>query len=515
MMIQRFTFAVLVASLMALLCAAMPAAQAAGDACELLRDLKLPDTTVTEATPVEAGAFSQPGSKPDAAPVQAPAFCRVAATIRPSPASHINIEVWLPQAADWNGSLLGTGNGGAGGAIMYAPLLRGVRSGFAVANTDMGTTTTGLDFSFGIGQPELQKDWAYRATHLMTVAAKQIAARYYGRKAARALFWGCSTGGHQAVTEARRYPDDYDGIIAGAPANNRIRLHTVTTWNWLATHEDPESYVPVAKIPVIHTAVLAACDALDGVTDGVIDDPRKCRFDPTSLVCANGDAADCLTGKQAVALKRIYQGPKDPRTGEQIFPGMFPGAEANTFGLARIAETPPGSKMPLPGGGLLAWGRSWKGPGFDFAKDLTAALKDLAFIDDADPDLSAFRKRGGKLLLYGGWADPLIPAADLVRYFESVQEAAGGPKAASAFVRLFMVPGMGHCSGGDGTSTFDPLAALVPWVEKGLAPEQLVAARVVGGKPVRTRPICAYPQFAKWNGNGSTDDAANFACVSK
>jgi feruloyl esterase len=304
-------------------------ASAAAGPCERLSTLTLPDTTITSAMAVDAGPFKAAGAQP----LTVPASCRVAATIKPSPESHIRIEVWLPPSTSWNGKFLGTGNGGAGGAISYSALATGLVKGYAVANTDMGTTTTGLDFSFGIGHPDLAKDWAYRATHLMTVIAKQITKTYYDRDPALAYFTGCSTGGHQAITEAHRFADDYNGIVSGDPANNRIRLHLVGTWNWIATHEDPESYFPLATIPMIHRAVLEACDAIDGIRDGVIDDPRKCKFDPMSLVCRSGEAADCLTAKQAAALKKIYQGPKNPRTGELVFPGMYPGSEANPFGL--------------------------------------------------------------------------------------------------------------------------------------------------------------------------------------
>jgi feruloyl esterase len=489
-------------------------AHAAAGPCERLSALTLPDTTITSATAVDAGPFKVQGAPAGAPSVTVPAFCRVAATIKPSPDSHIRIEVWLPPSGSWNGKFLGTGNGGAGGTISYPALATGLLKGYAVTNTDMGTTTTGLDFSFGIGHPDLAKDWAYRATHLMTVIAKQVTKAYYERDPALAYFTGCSTGGHQAITEAHRFAGDYNGIVSGDPANNRIRLHLVGTWNWIATHEDPESYFSPAKIPMIHKAVIEACDAIDGIRDGVIDDPRKCRFDPMSLVCRGGEAPDCLTAKQATALKRIYQGPKNPRTGEIVFPGMYPGSEANPFGLERPLSQPPspGQQMPAPGGGLIAWATSWQGPGFDFDKDLTAVAQELDYIDDADPNLSAFKKRGGKLIMYTGWADPLIPAQDLVNYYEHMQNVMGGADATGEFARLFMVPGMGHCAGGEGPNRFDALAALELWVEKGTAPTKMIASHMTAGIVDRTRPLCVYPQVARWKGRGSTDEAANFEC---
>src|SRR5438309_3481685 len=249
--------------------AAGAAASAAPATCESLTSLALRETTITSATAVPAGPFTLPGAqaRAGAAPpsLTVPAFCRVAATLKPTPESNIKIEVWLPAAEAWNGKLLGTGNGGAGGVISYAALLNGLQRGFATANTDMGTTTTGLDFSFGVGHPEMIKDWGYRSTHLMTVVAKQVIDGFYGRVPRLSYFTGCSTGGHQAMTEAQRFPEDYNGIVSGDPANNRTHLHVVNIWNYDATHVDPESYFPVTKARMINTAVLAACDKLDGV----------------------------------------------------------------------------------------------------------------------------------------------------------------------------------------------------------------------------------------------------------
>jgi feruloyl esterase len=481
-------------------------------ACDALGKLTLPNATITAAVPVDAGTFRAPGAAATAAPMNTPAFCRVAATLAPTPESHIRIEVWLPPAAVWNGKFLGTGNGGAGGVISYPALAAGLQKGYATTNTDMGTSTTGLDFGFGVGHREMVVDWGYRATHLMTVAAKTIAKAYYTRDPQQSYFMGCSTGGHQAITEARRYPDDYNGIVAGDPANNRVRLHMNGYWAYEATHDDPASYIPPAKLPMINRAVLNACDALDGLTDGIIDDPRKCTFDVASIQCKGDDAADCLTAPQVAAMKKIYQGPRNPRTGEQIFPGMYLGSEVNPLGLDRTLANAPGSGRPAPPPGLAIW-TNWKGPGYDWDKDASMVIGELSpVLDDADPDLSAFRKHGGKLLLYTGWADPLIPAADLLNYYGSMQKKMGGPQSTAEFARLFMVPGMGHCAGGNAPTRFDALAALEPWVEKGAPPDKMIAAQVVQGETKRTRPLCVYPQVARWNGTGSQDDAANFSC---
>jgi feruloyl esterase len=492
--------------------AALPIDAQPPSSCDALGGLKIADTTITSAADVAAGSFRAPNAAATAATMQNPVFCRVAATIAPTPESHIKVEVWLPPASAWNGKFLGTGNGGAGGVISYAALLAGVQKGYAATNTDMGTTTTGLDFTFGVGHREMVVDWGYRATHLMTTVAKQIAKSYYAKDPAQSYFQGCSTGGHQAITEARRYPNDYNGIIAGDPANNRVRLHMANYWNWEATHADPASYIPTAKLPMINKAVLAACDALDGLTDGIIDDPRKCTFDPAALTCKAGDAPDCLTAPQVTALTKIYQGPKNPRTGAVIFPGMYRGSEINPLGLDRTLANPPDSARPRPAPGLAIW-TNWKGPAYDWDKDATAVINELApILDDADPDLTAFKARGGKLLLYTGWADPLIPAADLVNYYESMQKTMGGAQATADFARLFMVPGMGHCAGGNAPTRFDALAALEPWIEKGQPPSTMLAAQIVQGQTKRTRPLCVYPQVAKYNGSGSQDEASSFSC---
>jgi feruloyl esterase len=504
---ERFAIACALAACVA----ATVAAQSPSGPCEALTGLKLQDTTMTAAAAVAAGPF-KPNANASAPAMTVPAFCRVAATLKPTPESNIRIEVWLPSAETWNGKFLGTGNGGAAGVISYPALLAGLQKGYATTNTDMGTSTTGLDFSFGVGHREMVVDWGYRATHLMTVVAKQIAKSYYSRDPQQAYFMGCSTGGHQALTEARRYPEDYNGIVAGDPANNRVRLHMNGYWAYEATHTDPASYIPPSKLPMINKAVLNACDKNDGLADGIIDDPRKCAFDIASIQCPGADSPDCLTAPQVAAMKKIYQGPKNPRTGELIFPGMYLGSEVNPLGLDRTLANAPGSGRPAPPPGLAIW-TNWKGPGYDWDTDASKVISELSpLLDDADPDLNAFRKRGGKLLLYTGWADPLIPAADLVNYYEGMQKKMGGASATAEFARLFMVPGMGHCAGGTSPNRFDALSALEPWVEKGTAPDKMIASQVAQGATVRTRPLCPHPQVAAYKGTGSTDDAANFVC---
>jgi len=472
--------------------------------CESLASLTLQDSTITAATSL-APPDKLPGGRGGAA-VTAP-FCRVAATIKPTPESHINIEVWMPPPAAWNGKFLGTGNGGAAGRISYAPLANGVKRGYAASNTDMGSSGSGLDFSFAIGHPELQKDFIVRSTHLMTVVSKQIVQAYYGRAQQRAYFEGCSTGGHEAMTEVQRFPDDYDGIVSGDPANNRTHLHVVNIWNYEAMHETPASLIPATKLPMINHAVIAACDALDGMVDGVIDDPRRCHFDPAAIQCAGADGPTCLTQPQVAALRKVYDGPRNPRTGELIFPGMKPGSEINGNGLDRALGN-------APGPGLINWASNYTGPKFDFDHDMATVDEQLAsWVNDVNPDLSAFRKHGGKLVMYSGWADPLVPSQDVVNFYEKVEQKMGGPEKTREFARLFMVPGMGHCAGGVGPNRFDALAALEPWVEKGTAPDTMIASKIANNVTERTRPLCPYPQVARWKGVGSTDEAASYACV--
>ncbi len=414
----------------------------------------------------------------------------------------------MPPPPAWNRKFLGTGNGGAAGRISYGPLSNGIQRGYATSNTDMGSTGSGLDFSFAIGHPELQKDFVFRSTHLMTVVAKQIVQAYYGQRTpAAAYFQGCSTGGHEAMTEAQRFPDDYDGIVSGDPANNRTHLHIVSLWNYQAMHESPASLIPAAKLPMINHAVIAACDALDGIVDGVIDDPRRCNFDPATIQCPGADAPNCLTQPQVVTLRKVYDGPHNPRTGELIFPGMKPGSEINAGGRERALGK-------APGPGLINWASNYTGPKFDFDHDMATVDEQLAsWVNDMNPDLSAFRKHGGRLLMYSGWADPLIPSQDVVNFYEKIEQKMGGPEKTQEFARLFMVPGMGHCSGGVGPNHFDALGALEPWVEKGTAPDSIIASKIAKNVTERTRPLCPYPQIARWKGTGNTDEAANFACV--
>ena len=392
-----------------------------------------------------------------------------------------------------------------------------LRRGYAAASTDTGHT--GDDMRFGQGHPEKLIDYGHRAIHVMTEAAKLIVRNAAGRFAERSYFVGCSAGGQQALSEAQRYPDDYDGIVAGDPANNRIRQTFGFLASWIATHDtDGASIIPPAKLALLTRSAVAACDAVDGLKDGLIDDPRRCTFDPATVACtSSADDASCLTAPQVAAAKRMYEGTKHPRTGELIFTGWPRGSE----GFGAVASQ--GWRQyildpvaPMRSDFFRYWlfhDPNWDFRTVDLERDLAYAEQKLPFLAAVEKDLTAFKKRGGKLLSYTGWLDPVVPLQDTVAYYEGVTKAMGGPAATRDFYRLFMAPGMGHCAGGPGPNQFDALGALEQWVEKGVAPDSMVATHSTSGKVDRTRPLCPYPQVARYKGTGSIDEAASFSCV--
>jgi feruloyl esterase len=488
---------------------AAPAGAAAS--CESLASSALPGATITLARATPPGTFTPPDASPTAKPNPAlrdlPAFCRVAATLKPSSDSDIKIEVWLPES-DWNGKFQAVGNGGWAGSINYAAMAEALKRGYATSSTDSGHVGAGGPW---MQRPEKLIDFGYRAVHEMALKSKAIAAAYYGNGPRLSYFNGCSGGGRQGMKEAQRFPEDFDGIVAGAPALNTTGRAAFAMWIAQVVHKDEASYVPPAKYPLIQNAVLEACDAADGVKDGVLENPKQCRFDPKVLECKSGDTATCLTAPQVESVRTSYASLVNPRTKREIFPGLEPGSERGwaTFG----------SPQPFGLGAQMYQYMVFKDPNWDYKTldfDRDTALTDKienGAINAMDPNLKRFFGRGGKLIHYHGWADPQITPMSSVNYYRSVLESMGGAGSVKDNYRLFMVPGMAHCGGGDGTSTFDMVSALEEWVEKGKAPDQIPASRVRNAATDRTRPLCPYPQVAKYTGMGSTDDAKNFACV--
>jgi feruloyl esterase len=475
-------------------------AAAAQVACENLRAVKVEGMTVTLAENVKAGG--------EAKYPKLAAFCRVTATLRPTNDSEIRIEVWMPDPAAWNGKYEGTGNGGWGGSIDVGAIASAVARGYTASSSDTGHT--GGSASFAMGHPKKLADFGYRAVHGMTVASKALIAAHYGEGPKLAYFEGCSSGGRQALMEAQRFPEDYDGIVAGAATNNWTKMMFGRIWVGQATLSDPANYIPPAKYPMIHRAVLAACDAMDGVKDGVLNEPMKCHFDPAVLACKGADGTGCLTKEQVEAANRIYSPATNPRTGEVIFPPMERGSE---LVWARLAGGPQPIDLATEYFKYVVFeDPKWDFRTLDFDDDVAKALQqDGGVLNAVNPDLRPFFARGGKLITYQGWTDQQVMPENSINYYKSVVATVGAK--ADASYRLFMAPGMNHCGGGDGPNKFDILGALEAWREKGNAPDGIVASHAAEGKVDRTRPLCAYPEVARYKGSGSTDDAANFACM--
>lgn len=468
--------------------------------CEGLAALASPTVSIDTAKTVAAGDFT-PSSGQKAIP-HLPAFCRVVTTLRPTSDSDIHAEIWLPSSG-WNGKFMAVGSGGWGGSIAYDAMAEALRRGYATSATDDGHT--GPSASFIVGHPEKFVDFAYRADHEMTVAAKALIKAFYGRAPSYSYWNGCSGGGREGLLQAYRYPDAFDGIIAGDPADMRRNAWAL----WLAnqTFKDPQDYIPPAKYAMIHRHVLAACDAKDGVKDGLIEDPTSCNVDFKSLACKAGDNADCLTPRQVHTAETILS-PLIDSTGRQLFPRLEPGTELR---WARLAGGPEPADLFLDQFRYVVYhDANWDWHSFNLDRDAAKANAVNKDVDALDPHLEAFAKHGGKLLLYHGWADQQVAPGSTVEFYNALPDlnAQQGP----AFAKLFMVPGMGHCSGGEGPDTFDKIAVMEDWVERGKAPARIVAAHRTAGKVDRTRPLCPYPQVARYNGRGSIDDAANFTC---
>ena len=535
---RRNTFILALATL-AVSCSPHVLAKDADTRCQAISEIKLDGVIITAASPVEGGTFTPPGATSPL--VNLPPFCRVAATLQPTRDSNIKIELWMPEK-NWNGRFLGTGNGGGAGKISYRSLAFGMRRGFATANTDMGTSPNA---DAVVGHPERWADFGYRSTHQMTIVSKQIVQAYYETPQSHAYFVGCSTGGGQGLMEAKRYPEDYNGIIAGAPANNRTHIHTGFVWNAQAANQPPGVQLSPETISFITKSVVAACAGKDGGAPGddFLTDPRECKFDPSTLPqCQGNSHIDCLFPAELSTLKKFYAGPTNPRTGERIYTPIPVGSENSPAGVAMQQDPKTMSEQWYPF--RWAMGSGFDYHKFDFNHDQDLVDKQLAPILNANnPDLSAMQQRGGKILMFTGTADPLVPFQDALNYYDRVvsdqqkhlPDAGGmGPQqgltATRQFFRYFLVPGMAHCGGGPGLHDFgqnlqlevpqdsdhDILTALIRWVEEGVAPDKITASTFVddlSSKGIRfQRPICPYPQFPKYVG-GDQNSAASYRCI--
>ena len=447
-----------------------------------------------------------PGNAAEASRVL-PAFCRVAATLKPTADSDIKIEVWMP-ASGWNGKLQAVGNGAFSGAIAYPAMMTALAKGYATSSTDTGHAGNGA--SFALGHPEKAIDFGWRAVHEMTVASKKIIASYYDA-APRFSYWnGCSAGGRQAMKEAQRFPEDFNGIIAGAPGLDWTGRAAQAVRVAKALEKSEGARLSQPQTQLLHRAVVSACDVLDGLKDGLIADPTRCKFDPGVLQCKGSDGTACLTAEQVETARLIYSAGVNPKTKREIA-GLAPGSE---LGWTQLGWTASARATGLDQFRFLVFNDpNWDVQKFNFDSDVVRAEEtDGGTINALNPDLKPFIDRGGKLIQYHGWSDPQISPGNSTQYYTRVLEALGSAGKIENSYRLFMAPGMGHCGGGEGPNSFDMLGALEQWVEHGKAPDQILASHSVNGVVDRTRPLCPFPQVAVYKGTGSTDEAANFEC---
>jgi feruloyl esterase len=515
----------------ALLGSAAFATQAQAAACENLAYLNLPHTVITAAQSIPAGSYTPPGSTTTLTGL--PAFCRVTATISPVPDSSIGIEVWLPN--NWNGKYQQSGSHGFGGIFYWSEMAPQIIRGYATAITDMGHTAAGgngFDVSWGIGHPQKIIDFGWRAVHELAEKAKLIIATYYGQQPRYAYFNGCSDGGREGLKSAQMFPRDFDGIIAGSGFPDYTGNETEAFVNDINSQNG--GLVGAARtsaLTLVGNAVTKACDALDGVTDGIIRDPRSCHFDPRTLVCAAGQSTNCLTQGEADAINENYRTVRDPVTGKYVMSGDTRGSEfnqivfdwtgrfsifqLNAYALAFQNVNPPTLTT------------------FDLHKDLPVLEKVEGSNDALDTELTAFRQNGGKLIEWHGWGDGATVPGFIVKYYGEVVDQTGHGRVENVqdFYRLFMMPGVGHCGTGPGPDDIggenqtpvshdpehDVVSALEAWRENGFAPQKLIASKLnVANNPaagiVMQRPLCPYPSEAIYKGSGSTNDASNFYC---
>lgn len=534
---KLFSIAVAASTLFACVLNAQTATADESAKCAKLQSLALDHVMVTSAEAVSAGySFSFPGMFIGLPFFKEPASCRIQGTIKPSADSDIRFELWMPQTG-WNNKLQGIGNGGLAGSIDTLSLRAALQHNYAAAATDTGHEAGDKDGSWALDHPEKLHDYGYRAIHETASVSKAIIAAYYGRGPRYSYFDSGSNGGRAALMEAQRYPEDYDGILAGAPALDGTNTIATAAWMQQIMLKDPKNYIPASKLPAITAAALAACDGADGVKDGLIDDPRACNFQPESLLCKGEDSDTCLSEPQMRTLRAIYDGPGGA-FGNSVNHGFERGGETGWADWI-IGSAPRKSLAYLYAlefyRYLIYGDASWTLDRFQFERDRRGAEEHLGKDYVArDPDLSRFVARGGKLILYHGWNDYALQPRLTIDYYESVR-AHMGAEQSEKFMRLYMVPGMEHCFGGPGPNVFgqipatgidDPARniskALEVWVETGIAPGRIVATKYdevmrplfapEKATALRSRPLCPYPQVARWTGKGSTDEAKNFKC---
>ncbi|HEY3811653.1 MAG TPA: tannase/feruloyl esterase family alpha/beta hydrolase [Caulobacteraceae bacterium] len=502
--------------------------------CEDIEQLKLPDTVIKSAVSVAAGEFITPDKVKQ---TDLPAFCRVTAEVKSAPGSDIKVEIWLP-LDHWAGVFHGNGNGGFAGllAVGYPGMVGGLRRGYATATTDMGTApATPLYGDPLIGRPQAWKDWGFRSTHVMTVTGKAIAKAFYGAEPRRSYYTGCSTGGQQGLIEAQYYPDDYDGVLIGAPVVNRTWGHALAVWDWQAANGQAGRKLSDAKLSLLSKAVLKDCGGRGAglAADPFLGDPLACGFEPASLLCHGAASDACLTTGEVETVKAYYSGPLNA-AGRPTYYGWMRGSEAPGLFGWNFLQSPPNNEPAFDG--LFKWvfGKDWDWAKFDFARDMPKV--DAALGPDLNGatrgDMSRFAARGGKLIIYQGWADTLVAPMQTVDLYKKVSREAGGAGKTRQFARLFLAPGMEHCGAGPGPSAFNsaggspkPLSntarddlfiALSRWVEDGQAPSEVISTQYVGNDPSKgvayRRPVCAYPQKAWYRGSGDKNDAKSFVC---
>lgn len=500
------------------------AAHAQSGVCAALTMRHFSGARILSARLNAAGAFKLSASGPFVpGTVQLPAFCRVRGTAAP----RIGFELWMP--VSWNGRLVATGSGGFGGTIDEDALASLLAKGYAATANDTGHT--GQSYAW-MHDRTARRAWGHSATHDVVGPVNAILRAYYRRRPAYSYFQGCSTGGAQAMEEAEFFPSDFAGIVASSPG--MYYSHLMLSFLWGLKSASDHAVLSEQKLLLLHRAALKACDAADGLKDGLIANPPACRFNPATLTCKGADTSDCLTPEEMKTAQLIYRGPRDSRTGAQIYPGFAVGSEASAeytgplgvvFGW-RVIQGPLALQYAIPLLKNMVFGEDWDWKTFDFDRDV--ARVDRAVhrdIDSVDPDLRAFEARHGKLIMTQGWGDPYNAPSLPIEYrdrvialFAGSNDAQAARRQVDSFFRLFMAPGMGHCAGGPGPSEIDALDAVEAWVEDGKAPDRLLARKISlpGGRPSSppmTRPLCPYPRLARWTGMGSTSDAANFVCV--